>query len=295
MTFFINSGVFRNNRCKLKRKISNGIETILTLPNYDEKTMTHTEVKFVFGKCKWKNISNDHQNHTFKNVKLSMIDENNYKVTFSEENVYEYEMFALIRSDAAFPDDIFIPLSMKSNIEVIRRFRFTDIDNDNKEFLSNVYLVKISLSDNETLPIYLSSEYPSVLDNHIVISCSCHGYKISTYMQTHIALNKKNRDEYISLSKKYIENQDEASLLSDKQKIILVTFYLMGIDHFFFRDNKFELYSGSHLIQKFCFKFNSNHEELNFKVLDGYFYPNKSYELRDIIHKFCPEYIDILT
>ena len=124
--------------------------------------------------------------------------QNSYTINHSESTSERY-MYALIRGTVIFPDDVFIPANMKDKVKVLQRIRFIDAEPDYGSFLSNVYLIRISLRLDESIPIYLTYDNSSVLDEHYVIYRPSWSdeYYVTKKLETYIYINK---NEYISLS-----------------------------------------------------------------------------------------------
>ena len=111
---------------------------------------------------------------------------------------------ALLRSTGVVPDDIFIPKDKKEKVEVIRRIRYLDTEAEIGEFLANIYLIKVKLEKDESIPIYYASRKTRCLTKHDVIyrsSLHKNEYSVETGLTTWIMLNDKNKSDYISLSK----------------------------------------------------------------------------------------------
>lgn len=113
-------------------------------------------------------------------------------------------VYALLRSTGVVPDDIFIPKDKKEKVEVIRRIRYLDTEAEIGEFLANIYLIKVKLEKDESIPIYYASRKTRCLTKHDVIyrsSLHKNEYSVETGLTTWIMLNDKNKSDYISLSK----------------------------------------------------------------------------------------------
>lgn len=200
MKLFINAGVCErkwNNNVKFNT-LANGCIR-LRIPNYLEKQRIHEYVFFTLPKCKENDLKKD---KLFKSIRLTVTSPNFlYHVYDNDAN--EEEMYALLRSTRAVTDDIFIPASMKDKVTVIQRIRFVDDEADYGEYLSNVYLIKIRLNKNESLPVYMGYENPYSLDFHYVFyktDFEKGEYKVTRLLETYIKINESNKNEYVSLS-----------------------------------------------------------------------------------------------
>ena len=136
------------------------------------------------------------------NAKIEKTGENEYQIC-SDDTTDTNVLYALIRGTKYVNDEIFVPSSMRDNVEVIRRIRPVDEKRNYGAYLGNVYLIKVTLDDYECLPIYYAHEKTKVLKYHDVIyktkkECD---YRIYNGLETYILLNDKNRGEYVALSK----------------------------------------------------------------------------------------------
>lgn len=206
MKLFINAGWCGrkwNGNLKIK-EILDKKQLCLSIPNYLEKEHRQEKIKFYFDLDKITEKSLE-QDVLLENISLKRTSKNSYHITSSKKTT-ERCIYALIRSTKEVPDDVFIPASMKDKVEVIRRCRFIDDEVDYGDFLSNVYLIKISLNLNETLPVYLTRKDSELLTNHYVFFrvedySARPNYKVSSKLETFIYINKNNKDEYVALSK----------------------------------------------------------------------------------------------
>ena len=72
------------------------------------------------------------------------------------------------------------------------------------EFLASIYLIKVKLDKDESIPIYYAARKTRCLTKHDVIyrsSLHKNEYSVETGLTTWIMLNDKNKSDYISLSK----------------------------------------------------------------------------------------------
>lgn len=202
MKLFINSGVCgRKWNGNVKIKDSSSKKSLcLAIPNYLEEKCSQEMIKFIFDP---EEISKEdlERDCLLKNVSLRKTSKNTYHIKQSEKTT-EQCMYALIRSTAVIPDDVFIPTSMKDKVEVLRRIRFVDDEPDYGIFLSNVYLIKIKLNCHESIPIYLAYDNPYVLQEHYVIFKTEYKdqYQVTDKLKTFIYIDEYNKDEYTSLS-----------------------------------------------------------------------------------------------
>jgi hypothetical protein len=196
MKLFINSGVWE--RLPQDYVTEGKSQLILSIPNYLEEKRRHKDNTFTF-EIKGINRESFEGDLLLENISLRKTGENSYTINRSRKRINsERHMFALIRSTVIVPDDIVIPSIMKDKVKVIKRIRFWDFEPDYGEFLSNIYLIRINLKCDESIPIYLTCDNPSVLDRHYVIykSSDSEGYCVTEKLRTYIYFN----DKYISLS-----------------------------------------------------------------------------------------------
>lgn len=202
MKLFINSGVYeRIWNGNVKTKQSPGKSQLrLSIPNYLEEEQRHENIKFVFN---MEGISKKsfERDLLLENISLRKTSKNSYIIDSSKKTSERY-MYALIRSTAVVPDDVFIPSTMKDKVTVLRRIRFVDDEVDYGNFLSNVYLIKIDLGRHESIPIYLAYNNPKFLEEHYVFyKTDWHEeYHISKKLTTFIYIDEYNKNQYISLS-----------------------------------------------------------------------------------------------
>ena len=205
MKLFINSGICKriwngNGNVKIKQPLGKS-QIHLFIPNYLEDEKKEENIKFVFNNIKGLSKESLKNGILLENISLSKISENSYRIEASRKSLEPY-MYALIRSTACIPDDVFIPSSMKDKVTVLRRIRFIDDEVDYGDFLSNVYLIKIDLGCHESIPIYLAYDDPYYLEEHYVLYKTDRDkkYRVSKKLKTFIYIDKYNKNQYISLS-----------------------------------------------------------------------------------------------
>lgn len=202
MKLFINSGVCeRICNGNVKTKQSPGkLQLRVSIPNYLEEEQRHENINFVFN-IEGISKKSFERDLLFENISLRKTSKNSYSIDFSKKTSERY-MYALIRSTAVVPDDVFIPSAMKDKVTVLRRIRFVDDEVDYGDFLSNVYLIKIDLGCHESIPIYLAYDDPKLLKEHYVFyKTNWHEeYHISKKLTTFIYIDEYNKNQYISLS-----------------------------------------------------------------------------------------------
>lgn len=141
MRLFINKGICKrkwNGNVSVRQK--DGIVT-LRIPDYNKETNREPYVEFVIPNVKRKMLKT---NRWIYNLVLKEITEN--RIVFEEEyDPCTGEIYAIVRSTEAVPDDVFIPKAKKNKVKVIRRLRFVDGECDLGDFLSNVYFIRIKL------------------------------------------------------------------------------------------------------------------------------------------------------
>ena len=193
MRLFINKGICKrkwNGNVSVRQK--DGIVT-LRIPNYDEATKEQTYVEFIIPNAKRKMLKT---NQWIYNVLLEDITEK--RIVFSEScEYYTGEIYALLRSTEAVPDDIYVSKWRRKNVKVLKHLRFIDDECDLGDFLSNVYFIRIKLDRGEKLPVYLTYEDAKNLRKAIFFRRNALGmWNVSVEIKP-----DKNYDgEYISLS-----------------------------------------------------------------------------------------------
>lgn len=202
MKLFINSGICErmwNDNVKVQETSSNTIT--LSIPNYSEEQSRQKFINFIFSNIDDINEGTLEDDLLLKNISLVRKGKNGYNISPAEK-FSSHHMYALLRSTAVVPDDIYIPASMKDKVQVIRRLRFIDDEADYGNFLSNVYLLKIQLKTQESLPVFMSYNKPNCLDRHYVFYKGDYDndYYVIKNLRTYILLSKYNKDEYVSLS-----------------------------------------------------------------------------------------------
>ena len=197
MKLFINKGI-----CERKWndnvKIEEDSKLKLSIPNYLETERRQEYIRFILPDIKERALEKD---FLLDNVTLEKTSKNTYHAIYSEKHGEPY-MYALLRSTEVVPDDVYIPASMRDRVKVLRRMRFFDDEVDYGDFLSNVYLIKIKLDLDESLPVYLTYSDSCLLKEHFVfyrLACD-KKYHVTDILNTHIQLNKNNIEEYISLA-----------------------------------------------------------------------------------------------
>lgn len=292
MSFFINSGVFTNEVCKIARSKKVNESFVLTVPNYVSTDNSHEDIKFIFDKYTGNNLIKRKRNYTFKSPAiLNQTDSNTYLVEFFYgELIKSTSMYALLRSNTAFPDDIFILSDMKDKINVLRKISFKDSEPDLAGFSSSVYLVEICLSHNESIPICFTSINQANTGKYMIISNSEGTYKISD----EIKKNPSSKEKFISLSECIgFENKDVSNFLSDKQKTFLIAMYLSGVKTFEYNRYRFILFDRFNRFIKMLY-FNKGNDEFNLRILDRYLNEQHTYNIEDLIKSFCPEYAHLI-
>lgn len=202
MKLFINSGVCERigNGIVKTKQYPGKLQLRVSIPNYLEEEQRHKNVNFVFN-IEGISKKSFERDLLLENISLRETRKNSYSIDFSKKTSERY-MYALIRSTAVVPDDVFIPSAMKDKVTVLRRIRFVDDEVDYGAFLSNVYLIKIDLGCHESIPIYLAYDDPKLLEEHYVFyKTNWHEeYHISKKLTTFIYIDEYNKNQYISLS-----------------------------------------------------------------------------------------------
>ena len=199
MNFFINKGLFERE-WNFEITSVNG-KTQFSIPEYVEKKRRHYQLYFLFDGIV--NTEDLKENLFVKNVTMEKVKKDMYYLAKTTEKNND-GVYALLRSTGVVPDDIFIPKDKKEKVEVIRRIRFMDTEAEIGEFLANIYLIKVKLDKDESIPIYYTARKTRCLTKHDVIyrsSLHKNEYSVETGLTTWIMLNDKNKSDYISLSK----------------------------------------------------------------------------------------------
>ena len=193
MDFFINTAVWEDfkNAPHLENK-----KLELQLPNFIKSTNNHEYIKFIIEDIGENTLEKD---ILIKDVLITGEGANTYSVSHSSSQKY---MYALLRCNYVVPDDIFIPISMKDKVTVIRRIQFVDIEVDYGEFLSNIYFIKIKLKPGEKLPLYLTSRKGSSSKRYYLFSRT-DKYKVDCIYSNYYNLYRKENNPIISLSELY--------------------------------------------------------------------------------------------
>ena len=199
MNFFINKGLFER---EWNFEITSvNWKTQFSIPEYVEKKRRHYQLYFLFdGIVSTEDLK---ENLFVKRVTMEKVKKDMYYLAKTTEKNND-GVYALLRSTGVVPDDIFIPKDKKEKVEVIRRIRYLDTEAEIGEFLANIYLIKVKLEKDESIPIYYASRKTRCLTKHDVIyrsSLHKNEYSVETGLTTWIMLNDKNKSDYISLSK----------------------------------------------------------------------------------------------
>ena len=199
MNFFINKGLFEREWNFEITSVNGKMQ--FSIPEFVEKKRRHYQLYFLFDRI----VSTEDlkENFFLKNVTMEKVRKDMYYLAKNTEKNND-GVYALLRSTGVVPDDIFIPKDKKEKVEVIRRIRYLDTEAEIGEFLANIYLIKVKLEKDESIPIYYASRKTRCLTKHDVIyrsSLHKNEYSVETGLTTWIMLNDKNKSEYISLSK----------------------------------------------------------------------------------------------
>lgn len=193
MRLFINKGICKrkwNGNILVRQK--NGV-VILRFPNYNEEKGDSEFVDFIIPNVKRKMLKN---NTWIYNLVLEQNESN--RIVFADE-CYSCtgEIYALIRSTEAVPDDVYIKKEECAKVEIIRRIRFVDSECDLGDFLSNVYFIKIKLDRKEKIALYLTYEDAKYLRKAIIFSRNVEGTWVAN-----VEIKKDNNidGKYVSLS-----------------------------------------------------------------------------------------------
>lgn len=98
------------------------------------------------------------------------------------------------------PGEMYISKEYKEKITVLEKFEFYVHNFLSEKFIDKMYLIKIDLSIDESIPIYLSTEKTDSLCNHITFYRTSFEMLSAKECNSLIILNKKNRECYIALS-----------------------------------------------------------------------------------------------
>lgn len=194
MRLFVNEGVCKrkwNGNISIRQK--DGIVT-LRIPDFNQRTSKETYVEFVIPNVTKKMLKT---NRWIYNIVMKEYTED--RIVFSDEYApYTGEIYAIVRSTEAVPDDVFIPKAKKNKVKVLRRLRFVDGECDLGDFLSNVYFIRIKLDRKEKIPLYLTYEDSKYLWKAIVFARNAEGV-----WSANIEVEKANNTagKYVSLSK----------------------------------------------------------------------------------------------
>ena len=194
MRLFDNEGVCKrkwNGNISIRQK--DGIVT-LRIPDFNQRTSKETYVEFVIPNVTKKMLKT---NRWIYNVVMKEYTED--RIVFSDEYApYTGEIYAIVRSTEAVPDDVFIPKAKKNKVKVLRRLRFVDGECDLGDFLSNVYFIRIKLDRKEKIPLYLTYEDSKCLRKAIVFARNA-----EDVWSANIEVEKANNTagKYVSLSK----------------------------------------------------------------------------------------------
>ena len=153
MKLFINEGICQriwNGNVKVN-KLPDCNKIKLSIPNYLEFKGKNEYINFILPDLTARDFL---KNILLEDVTLKKTSKNSYHTEEAKENI---AIYALLRATENIPDDIFIPASMQHRVKVIRRMRFVDDEVGYGQYLSNVYLIKIYLDVDESLPVYLAS------------------------------------------------------------------------------------------------------------------------------------------
>lgn len=203
MKFFINDGIYNrswNGNVKIEN-LPNG-KLKLAIPNYIQGEARDEYINFIFEE-EFGLVERDFCENLTLNCRINKTSKNTYHIYPINKGGKQKEecIYALIRSTRIVPDDICIPACMRKNVEVMRRINFVDGEVDYGDFLSNVYLIKIKLKVDESLPVFMN---PYLLDDHYVFyRQEWNGktrYQVTEKLKTHIILSSHNRKKFISLS-----------------------------------------------------------------------------------------------
>lgn len=196
MKLFINSGVCErkwNGNVKI-RELDND-KTELKIPNYLEKERREEYITFILP-CVPEDLEKD---LTIQRISLHKKNTKTYQIR-KENEKNDKGIYALLRSTSVVPDDVFIPATMKDRVTIIRRIRFVDDEVDYGQFLSNVYLIKVNLRCDETLPVYMTYRNPYAITEQYVFYRNRYSYGITKKLETFIYVNKRNSKDFMSLS-----------------------------------------------------------------------------------------------
>lgn len=196
MKLFINSGVCErkwNGNVEIS-ELDNGM-TELKIPNYLENESREEYITFILP-CSPEDLEKD---LLLEQVSLHRANQTAYRI--NQKNIKNDKgIYALVRSTETIPDDVYIPAAMKDRVTVIRRIRFIDDEVDYGDFLSNVYLIKVKLQMNETLPVYMTYADPYAITEQYVFYRDSFEYGVTKKFETFIYVNNINKRDFISLS-----------------------------------------------------------------------------------------------
>jgi len=188
MSLFIGKGILYGldaEKLLLKKASSN--RQILIIPRFVKYGLEHNykDVKFSFGPEFDINPESLEGNNEYvfpENAKLIKTGTNSYQIK-ETKNIRERCIYAILREYTCIGHDLFIPVSSKKNIKVLNCISFYPVEPDYGEYEAIVYLVKITLRNDESLLIYSGNNvYP--FEKHMAFFRKNHCYAVEPNLKT---------------------------------------------------------------------------------------------------------------
>lgn len=70
------------------------------------------------------------------------------------ENDEDESVYAILHSEETYPSDVFVPINRKKQVEVLKKFDYSNYNTEYGNFISTIYFVKLEIDSQKPLSIY---------------------------------------------------------------------------------------------------------------------------------------------
>ena len=85
------------------------------------------------------------------------------------ENEDDESVYAIFHSEQIYPSDIFVPLYKREQVEIIKKFNYTNFNEEYGKYASSIYFVRLKVEDFKPLSIYTGPKNSNMQNKHFEI------------------------------------------------------------------------------------------------------------------------------
>lgn len=85
------------------------------------------------------------------------------------ENDEDESVYAIFHSEQTYPSDIFVPFNKKQQVEIIKKFNYTNFNEEYGKYASSIYFTKLEIESHKPLSIYIGPKNFNMQNKHFEI------------------------------------------------------------------------------------------------------------------------------